>query len=181
MARKTRTQKLADQNAKAIAKQRQGVEQTAQLQIEVRDGKKTAAEALKEKAGFPSHTLTPGGGVRTKDGVVYSNVQPLQGSFWTGMVNSVPVGVDHIRPSERRAFSVFDVAEVLPTCSCGIRLVYQGDIAAPGSGQSWKCPNCDAAYRKLGTTLVRLIDGNSKAPGWKPEQVDPYGYEDSGR
>lgn len=47
---KTRTKVLNEQNARAINKQRRGVEATSKLQRAVADGKLTAGEALQMKA-----------------------------------------------------------------------------------------------------------------------------------
>lgn len=51
---KTQTQTINEQNAKAIQKQRQSVAESAQLQIAVRDGQMTAAEALQKKCTQPT-------------------------------------------------------------------------------------------------------------------------------
>jgi hypothetical protein len=51
--KKTMTQRLNAKNAAAIAKTKAGAKRSAELQIEVRDGKKTAGQALKEMAPLP--------------------------------------------------------------------------------------------------------------------------------
>ena len=37
---------------------------------------------------------------------------------------------------------------------CSAELNYDGEIAAPGYGQSWSCPNCKNEFHKVGTTLT---------------------------
>ena len=46
---------------------------------------------------------------------------------------------------------------MVPKCTvCEEELVYDGNFAAPGFGQSWVCPRCKTPHRKHGQTLENL-------------------------
>lgn len=42
--------------------------------------------------------------------------------------------------------------------NCGAELVYQSEVAAPGSGQDWQCPECGIGYCVRGNSIIEWED-----------------------
>lgn len=58
------------------------------------------------------------------------------------------------------------------TCKCGCMLEYQGDLAAPGKGQSWKCTECDSSYHVMGKSVRPFDSIDPDSVELKPWEVE---------